>query len=77
VIWDEEWESTCSNCACPIKRQVNPRHYEIYHLHVILGQPVREVGRALRVNRAQIYLAKHRVGNLVGKEIKKLSSAGG
>jgi len=56
-----------------LKRKVkNPKHYQIYYLHVILGQPVHEVARVLEVNVAQIYLAKHRVGNLLKKEVMRL-----
>src|SRR5215468_474294 len=73
-IWDEEWESQLLQAALArIKRQVQPQHYQIYHLHVVLGQPAREVARALRVNAAQIYLAKHRVSNLLKKEVQRLN----
>jgi RNA polymerase sigma-70 factor (ECF subfamily) len=76
AIWDEEWEKNLVQVALArIKRQVHPRHYEIYYLQVILGQPVPEVARALRVSRAQIYVAKHRVGNLIRKEVTKLRDA--
>ena len=75
-IWDQEWETQLLHTALArIKRQVHPLHYQIYHLHVILGQPAREVARALGVNIAQIYLAKLRVGNLLKKEAKKLRQA--
>lgn len=72
-VWEEEWELQLLQAALGrIKRQVRPQHYQIYHLHVILGQPAHQVARALRVNTAQIYLAKHRVGNLLKKEVKRL-----
>lgn len=72
-IWDEEWESQLLQTALArIKRQVQPQHYQIYYLHVVLGQPPREVARSLGVNAAQIYLAKHRVGNLIKKEVQRL-----
>jgi len=72
-VWEEEWEGRLLHAALArIKRQVRPQHYQIYHLHVVLGQPAREVARALRVNAAQIYLAKHRVGNLLKKEVRRL-----
>jgi RNA polymerase sigma-70 factor (ECF subfamily) len=72
-IWEEEWESQLLQAALArIKRQVQPQHYQIYHLHVVLGQPAREVARTLSVNAAQIYLAKHRVGNLLKKEVQRL-----
>ena len=73
-IWEEEWHTQVLQAALArIKRQVHPQHYQIYHLHVILGQSVREVSRALGVNVAQIYLAKHRVGSLVKKETRRLA----
>ena len=62
TIWDE----------ARIKRQVRPEQYEIYHLHVILERPVREVRRTLGVSAGQVYLAKHRVGALLKKEIRRL-----
>ena len=72
-VWEEEWESQLLQTALArIKRQVRPQHYQIYHLNVILGETAREVARALGVNFAQIYLAKHRVGNLVKKEVRRL-----
>jgi RNA polymerase sigma-70 factor (ECF subfamily) len=76
AIWDEEWEKHLMQAALGrIKRQVHPQHYEIYHLNVILGKPVREVSRALGVNAGQVYLAKHRVSALLKKELKKLERA--
>lgn len=76
AIWDEEWEKNLLHAALArIKRQVHPQHYEIYHLHVILGKPVREVVRTLGVSLGQVYLAKHRVGALLKKEMKRLAQA--
>jgi RNA polymerase sigma-70 factor (ECF subfamily) len=75
AIWDEEWAKHLVNTALArIKRRVNPAYYEIYYLHVILEKSASEVKRALGVNTGQIYLAKHRVGALVKKELKKLRS---
>ena len=74
AIWDQEWEAQLLQTALArIRRQVHPQHYQIYYLHVILGQSPREVARALGVSTARIYLAKHRVGNLIKKEIRRLS----
>ena len=72
-IWEEEWQAQLLQAALTrIKRQVQPQHYQIYHLLVVLGQPAREVARTLGVNLPQVYLAKHRIGNLVRNEIKAL-----
>jgi RNA polymerase sigma-70 factor (ECF subfamily) len=76
ALWDEEWEKHLLQTALArIKRTVHPQQYEIYHLHVILGQPVREVTRALGVNAGQVYLARHRVGRSLRKEIEQLVRA--
>ncbi len=76
AIWDEEWEKHLLNTALArIKRHVNPAHYEIYYLRVVLGKSVAEVKRALGVNVGQIYLAKHRVGKLLKKEMQKLEGS--
>jgi RNA polymerase sigma-70 factor (ECF subfamily) len=73
AVWEEEWEAHLLQVALArVKRQAHPQHYQIYHLHVILGQSTREVARALNVSTAQVYLAKHRVGNLIKKEVRGL-----
>lgn len=73
AIWDEEWRKHWVQSALArIKRQVNPAHYAIYHLHVILGKPVKEVRRTLGVSLAQVYLAKYRVGSLLRQELRNL-----
>jgi RNA polymerase sigma-70 factor (ECF subfamily) len=78
AIWDKEWEAHLLQTALTrIKRQVNPQHYEIYHLHVVLGQSIAEVTRALKINRARIYLATHRVGKVLQKELRQLKEAQG
>jgi RNA polymerase sigma-70 factor (ECF subfamily) len=75
-IWEEEWEAQLLRTALArIKRQVQPEHYQIYHLLVVLGQPAAEVARGLEVSLPQVYLAKHRVGNLLKKEVRKLKEA--
>jgi RNA polymerase sigma-70 factor (ECF subfamily) len=72
-VWEEEWEKHLLHVALGrIKRQAHPQQYQIYHLNVILGQAPREVARALNVSMPQIYLAKHRVGNLIKKEVRAL-----
>lgn len=74
-VWDEEWERNLVQVALGrIKRQVRPEQYEIYHLRVILGRPVAEVTRMLGVNAGQVYLAKHRVGALLKREVLRIAS---
>ena len=72
AIWDEEWRAHLLHTALSrLKRRVQPAHYEMYYLHVIKEQSVKEVARTLRVNAAQVYLAKHRVGAALKLELKR------
>jgi DNA-directed RNA polymerase specialized sigma24 family protein len=71
--WDEEWEQNLARVALArIKRQVRPEHYEIYHLRVILGRPAGDVARVLGVSAGQVYLATHRVGTALKREVRWL-----
>ena len=58
-----------------VKRQVNPEDYAIYHLNVIEDRPASEVRQSLGVGMAAVYLAKHRVGAAVRKELRRLQEA--
>lgn len=77
AIWDAEWaQHLLTQALARVKRQVNPEHYAIYHLHVIEERAVADVRRTLGVGVAAIYLAKHRVGAAVKRELRRLSEAG-
>jgi len=77
AIWDEEWRENLLRAALErVKQTVNPAHYEMYHLHVVQGLSPSETARALGVSTAAVYLAKHRVGRLLKKELKRLEALG-
>ena len=72
-IWDREWRDNISSAALErVKSRVSPRQFQIFDCYVIKGWGVKKTAEALGINAAQVYLAKHRVGNLVKKEIKEL-----
>jgi RNA polymerase sigma factor (sigma-70 family) len=72
-IWEAEWQRHLLEQALTrVKRQVNPAHYAIYHLQVIEERPVAEVRRLLGVTAAHVYLARHRVGRALKKQLKLL-----
>ncbi len=75
AIWDSEWREHLLQTALDrTKRQVNPAHYEMYHLHVIQGLPAKETARALNVSIPAVHLAKFRVGRRLRAEIACLES---
>jgi RNA polymerase sigma factor (sigma-70 family) len=74
-LWDEEWQRHIMEQALArVKRKVKPRHYQIFDLCAIKNWPLKKVAESLGVNIGQVYLARHRVGNLVRKEIKLLET---
>lgn len=73
AIWDEEWETNLWDAAVQrVKNLVHPKQYQIFDLYVLQEQGVWDVSRTLKVNPGQVYLAKHRVGGLIKKEIERI-----
>jgi len=76
-VWEEEWQKNLMSVALErVKRRVSPRQFQIFDLYVQQGWPPRDVAKTLRINVAQVYLAKHRVSLLLRKEVKKAGPGG-
>lgn len=72
-LYEEEWQNNLFLFALEkVKRQVNARHYQIFDLYVVKKWPARRVAKTLGVSSSRVYLAKHRVAQLVKKEIQAL-----
>lgn len=75
VIWDEEWDRNLLEVAIErVKQKVDPKHYQVFDLCVFKQWPVARVAQALKLNRARVYLAKHRVSQRIKGEIEMLTS---
>ena len=73
AAWDREWEQCVLDRAMDrVRTQVPPKQYQIFDLHVVKRWPVEKVAATLGINRGQVYLAKHRVGASIKKEVKRL-----
>jgi hypothetical protein len=74
-VWEEEWQKNLLDAAIErVKHEVTPKQFQIFDLSVLKDLPVREVTKLLKVNTAQVYLARHRVGSLIKKEAKRLEA---
>ncbi|HYR57610.1 MAG TPA: sigma-70 family RNA polymerase sigma factor [Chthoniobacteraceae bacterium] len=74
AVWDREWERNLFEAALErVKKRVNARQFQIFDCCVIKRWPASRVAEALRVNLAQVYLAKHRVTALMKKEVAALA----
>ena len=73
AIWEEEWEQNLMNAATDrVKRDVDPKQYQIFDLYVLKNWSARKVASTLKVNLGRVYLAKHRIGTMIKKELKHL-----
>jgi RNA polymerase sigma factor (sigma-70 family) len=73
--WDEEWELNLVSAAIErVKKRVDPKQYQLFDLYVFKKWPVSRVARALNVNAGKVYLAKHRIGHLIKKEMTALQT---
>jgi RNA polymerase sigma factor (sigma-70 family) len=73
TAWNEEWEKNLLEAACKkIKGKVDPRHYQVFDLHVVKQWPVSKVACTLKISRGSIYVIKHRICRLIKGEIRCL-----
>jgi RNA polymerase sigma-70 factor (ECF subfamily) len=72
-VWDEEWQRQLLEKALKVlKRQVEPKQFQIFDCYVLKEWPVKDVAETFHVTANQIYLIKHRFAALLAKEIKRL-----
>ena len=72
-IWEREWKGNLTDMALRrTKAKVSPQQYQIFYCYVVKGWEVEEVRKELGVSSAQVYLAKHRVGRVMRKELEYL-----
>jgi RNA polymerase sigma factor (sigma-70 family) len=73
AAWDQEWEANLLEAALErVKQKVDPKHYQIFDLHVFKKWPVAKVARSLGITAGRVYLTKHRIAKLVKKEVAHL-----
>jgi RNA polymerase sigma factor (sigma-70 family) len=76
AIWEDEWQRNIYTAAMErVRREVDPKQFQMFDCYVIKQWPVKDVTRTMGVSPGQVYLAKHRVTALIKKEIKRLQRA--
>lgn len=72
-LWEVEWKKNIADAALArVKAQVAPKQFQIFHYYVIKQWDAKKVQDHLNVSMAQVYLAKHRVGSVLKRELAKL-----
>lgn len=75
AAWDAEWrENQLARALERVKAKVSERQYQMFHLFTVQGWSMAEINRTLKVNRAQVYMAKMRVSRLVKTELAALEA---
>ena len=75
AMWNEEWENNLLVAATErVKRAVDPTQYQVFDLYAVKKWPARKVASALKVNIGRVYLAKHRIGTLIKREVNSLKT---
>ena len=78
AAWDAEWRRSLLEAALGrVRRQVDPRQFQIFDCYVTKGWSALRVSRELGVSLAQVYVGKHRVGALLQKIVAGLERGGG
>jgi len=77
ALWEAEWKQNLFEGAIArVKKKVDPKQFQIFDCYVRKEWPAQKVAEQLRVSIGQVYLARHRVGEVLKKEIRALEKAG-
>jgi hypothetical protein len=73
ALWDGEWETHLLDAAIDkVKRRLDPQKYQIFDFYVNKEWPPDKVAETFGIPIAQVYLAKHRITEMITEEVKKL-----
>ena len=73
ALWETEWKENLFEAAIArVKKKIEPKQFQIFDCYVHKEWPAQKVAGRLGVNVGQVYLARHRVGALLKREIKAL-----
>ena len=73
AVWESEWKNQLLEAAMTrVREQANSRQFQMFHLHVCQGLPVREVAARLQVKMPEVYFAKYKLTAAVRREMKRL-----
>jgi RNA polymerase sigma factor (sigma-70 family) len=72
-IWDAEWEANLLEAALTrVKRRLDPQLYQIFDLYVNKNWAAEKVADAFQTSLSQVYVAKHRVVEMIRTEVQRL-----
>jgi RNA polymerase sigma-70 factor (ECF subfamily) len=74
-LWDAEWEKNLFDAAITkVKRRLDPQKYQIFDFYVNKQWMPDKVAKTFGISVNQVYLAKHRVVELIKEEVEKMEA---
>ena len=71
--WREEWQRHLLDSALDrVKADVDPLQFQMFHLHVVHGQTVRQICTRLGVRGTAVYWAKYHIGRRLKKALRDI-----
>jgi RNA polymerase sigma-70 factor (ECF subfamily) len=72
-IWEVEWENNLFNTAIiNARRRLDPVQYQIFDFYVNKNWSPEKVADTFSITPSQVYMAKHRVTEVIRQEIERL-----
>jgi RNA polymerase sigma-70 factor (ECF subfamily) len=75
AFYEQEWQKNLLDAAIAnVKRKLDPTRYQIFDFYVNKEWPPEKVATAFNVSVDQVYLAKHRITEMIKSETKRLEN---
>jgi len=72
-VYEQEWQTNVLNAAVDrVKRKIDPQKYQVFDCYVNREWSAEKVAAAFKISVDQVYLAKHRITDLIKSEAKRL-----
>jgi RNA polymerase sigma-70 factor (ECF subfamily) len=73
ALWEAEWQKALFDAAiAKVRRHLDPHKYQLFDSYVNQEWPAEKVAQSFGVPIEHVYLAKHRVTELIKEEVKRL-----
>ena len=73
ALWEAEWQKALFDAAiAKVRRHLDPHKYQLFDCYVNQEWPAEKVAQSFGVPIEHVYLAKHRVTELIKEEVKRL-----